>query len=331
MHPAENATGRQQYNFPASAPLPPPGQRPFPGARHGVHASISAPISTSPVKTNSYGARGPPVAQYRNGPPGPPGAAPGLGGRGPPIPPYAGATPSPRPPVQDPYASQQQQQPQAPLGQPTPPPGSVGTPPPPSGTPDQVAPMPSRRPGRRQYARDTAAYLAGDLGASAGGQGAAGGHAHTQSAFFSPASAAAAMGGGAPGATGGYGQPGAGAQDPSTGGAANGQFFSPAGGADPYAAAGGAAGPGGAYGQQPQMQQPGALAGMTNQFGQMGLGGPAAPGMAPAQKMLNAANVNLINAPVNPLELMTVEPPEINLPANVRLFALDHWRARGSC
>ncbi|TNY17113.1 Sec23/Sec24 trunk domain-containing protein [Rhodotorula diobovata] len=316
MHPAENATGRQQYNFPASAPLPPPGQRPFPGARHGVHASISAPISTSPVKTNSYGARGPPVAQYRNGPPGPPGAAPGLGGRGPPIPPYAGATPSPRPPVQDPYASQQQQQPQAPLGQPTPPPGSVGTPPPPSGTPDQVAPMPSRRPGRRQYARDTAAYLAGDLGASAGGQGAAGGHAHTQSAFFSPASAAAAMGGGAPGATGGYGQPGAGAQDPSTGGAANGQFFSPAGGADPYAAAGGAAGPGGAYGQQPQMQQPGALAGMTNQFGQMGLGGPAAPGMAPAQKMLNAANVNLINAPVNPLELMTVEPPEINLPAN---------------
>jgi len=340
---AENATGRQQYNFPASAPLPPPGQRPFPGARHGVHASISAPISTSPVKTNSYGARGPPISPYRNGPPGAPGAAPGLGGRGPPpIPPFAGATPAQRPPANDPYAAQQQQQqqqapqqqPQAPMGQPTPPPGSVATPPPPSGTPDQVGALPSRRPGRRQYARDTAAYLAGDLGANGGGAPApGGGHAHTQSAFYSPASAAASMGG-HPGAAagGGYGQPGAaGAQDLGSG--PNGQFYSPAGGADPYASGGaqpvGAPGmQGGGYGQQgqQQQQQPATMAGMTNQFGQMGLGG----GPASAQKMVNAANVNLINTPVNPLELMTVEPPEINLPANVRrlFFVLPVGGAR---
>ncbi|GAA5821474.1 hypothetical protein JCM3770_000918 [Rhodotorula araucariae] len=303
----ESATGRQQYNFPASAPLPPPGQRPFPGARHGVHASISAPISTSPVKTNSYGARGPPVSPYRNG-----AAAPGLAPRGPPMPPFPGAAPSPRPPQHDPYAAAQTQlqpQPQAPMAQPTPPPGAVATPPPPSGTPDSLAPLPGRRPGRRQYARDTAAYLSGDHGGvpAAGG----GGHAHTQSAFFSPASAAAAMGG-VPGATGAYGQ--AGASEPS---AANGQFFSPAAAADPYAAAGAAPGavPGAPYGQQSQQPpQPAGVQGMTTQFGQMGLGGGAPA--HPQQKMVNAANINLINTPMNPLELMTVMPPEINLPAN---------------
>lgn len=51
----DSASGRQQYNFPALAPLPPPGQRPFPGARHGVHASVSGPIQTSPTKSmNGY-------------------------------------------------------------------------------------------------------------------------------------------------------------------------------------------------------------------------------------------------------------------------------------
>ncbi|GAA6015411.1 hypothetical protein JCM10207_008977, partial [Rhodosporidiobolus poonsookiae] len=296
----ENATGRQQYNFPASAPLPPPGQRPFPGARHGVHASVSGPI-TSP---NGF-TRGPP-SPYRNGPP-------AAGGRMP-IPPYgAGSTASP-----DPFARNAQPSP-SPLGQQPPPPQIGGqqfqqpavsdTPPPTSGTPDQLAPLGganARRGPRRQYARDTAAYLAGELGS---GPPPGAGHGHSQSvagSFFSPAS--------------GMGAPQA--QDPAAAAGAAGQFFTPGGGdsfAQPGAAPGAPAlggavpqaGPGMGGVPQPGAPQAGAGFGaqqLAGQFGQMGLGGPrqtAAP-----------QNVNLIQTPLNPLELFTLEPPEINLPPN---------------
>ncbi|GJN89405.1 hypothetical protein Rhopal_002385-T1 [Rhodotorula paludigena] len=303
----DNATGRQQYNFPASAPLPPPGQRPFAGARHGVHASISGPIS-SPSKTNSYGARGPPISPYRNGP------QPMMGGR-PPPPPYlgAGATPSPGPPAHDPYAAAQNgaAPPQPPLAQPTPPPGAVPTPPPSSGTPDQLGALPPRRPGRRQYARDTASYLAGDT-LGAGGAAGGGGHGHTQSAFFSPASAAAVMGGG-PGAHPQQPQPGFGAA-PGQQQDAQGQFFSPAGAgaADGFTPAGPAAGA--PYGAA--APGAGATAQLTNQFGQMGLGAAGGAAAAVPRNTINPSNLNLMNLPLNPLELMTTTPPEINLPPN---------------
>ncbi|GAA5962109.1 hypothetical protein JCM8115_002919 [Rhodotorula mucilaginosa] len=255
----DSASGRQQYNFPALAPLPPPGQRPFPGARHGVHASVSGPIQTSPTKS-------------MNGYPGPrPTAASPL--RPPVIPPFGRGSPAPPPPP-DPYAFN---------NKPTPPPQ-----PPQQPQEDSLGALPSaagnRRPGRRQYARETSAYLASDLAgapsnapptAAAGG----GGHAHTQSAFFSPASASAAMGGGVPPAP---------AAD-----------FAPQpgfnGGAPPTA----------------PMQQPGVPA-MTNQFAQMGFNhGQNAP--RPAH---DTHTINLVNLPLNPLELMTTMPPEINLPPN---------------
>ncbi|GAA5916720.1 hypothetical protein JCM6882_005786 [Rhodosporidiobolus microsporus] len=295
----ESATGRQQYNFPATAPLPPPGQRPFPGARHGVHASISGPIGGgSPVN----GFRQQPTSPFRNGPP-------PAGGRMP-IPPYGGG-PAASP---DPFARNAQPSPSPLAQQPPPPqiganlaqqPGVSNTPPPAAGTPDQLAA--GRRPGRRQYARDTGAYLAGDgLGPPPGA-----GHGHSQSvagSFFSPAA-------------------GGGAVDPSAGAGA-GQFFTPGGG-DSFAAAGGAAGGapgfggapapagpaagamGGAVGPQPGA--PGAGAGfhannLAAQFGQMNMGGPRA--------QANPANLNLIQTPLNPLELFTMQPPEINLPPN---------------
>ena len=175
-------------------------------------------------------------------------------------------------------------------------PALSNTPPPTSGTPDQLG---ARRPGRRQYARDAGAYLAGDgLGPPPGA-----GHGHSQSvagSFFSPAAPALApvAGGGgqffspgAPDATaGGYGgapaHPGAPAP------------LQPGGGAP----VGGAPGYGG--------QAAGGAAQLAGQFGQMGLGGP--------RQQANVANLNLIQTPLNPLELFTLQPPEINLPPNVR-------------
>ncbi|GAA5986774.1 hypothetical protein JCM11641_004786 [Rhodosporidiobolus odoratus] len=291
----ENSTGRQQYNFPATAPLPPPGQRPFPAARHGVHASISGPITSSP---NGY-TRQPP-SPFRQGPP-------AAGGRMP-IPPYNGS-PSATP---DPFARnaqpsptpRAQQQPHPPLGSQLQPQTVSATPPPAANTPDQLAPLPAigaRRPGRRAYARDTAAYLAGEHTGGPGG----GGHGHSQSvsgAFFSPA--AAGMGGPAP-------------MDPAAGaGAGAGQFFTPGGG-DAFAPAGGAnGGPAPAAGGAPNMGagpapgQPGGYGAgqMASQFGQMNLG--------VSRPTTNVANLNLIQTPLNPLELFTMPPPEINLPPN---------------
>ncbi|POY75735.1 hypothetical protein BMF94_1145 [Rhodotorula taiwanensis] len=104
------------------------------------------------------------------------------------------------------------------------------------------------------------------------------GHAHTQSAFFSPASAA----------------------EP----AANIGFPSSGGGSVPANAYPQPGQPAVQQQQQPQPQQP--MAQMTSQFGQMGLNTPR-----PAH---DTRTVNLVNLPLNPLELMTTMPPEINLP-----------------
>ncbi|GAA5885064.1 hypothetical protein JCM16303_006387 [Sporobolomyces ruberrimus] len=315
----ENSTGRSQYNFPASAPLPPPGQRPFAGARHGVHASISGPISSSP---NGFTRQ--PLSAF--GAP----RIPGPGGPGgpisrPAIPPYnptGQQQQQQQQPPSDPYQQQQQQQsPTKPMNPPSnaPPsalPGMSNTPPPPALSPVQdLASARAARPGRRQYARDTAAYIAGDLGPGAGGSmppnvgpgGGGSGHGHSQSTagFFSPAQA----------------QP----TGPVDQGNVNGgnQFFSPAapgGGPSDFAAPGqappsvGGVTPGGAGGYGGGVQQ------MSNQFGQMGLGGGQAGGAAAGgvnpRTQANPATVDLIKTPLNPLELMTMQPPEIRLPPN---------------
>lgn len=57
---------------------------------------------------------------------------------------------------------------------------------------------------------------------------------------------------------------------------------------------------------------------MTNQFGAMGMGAGPVGGPRPTA---DVQNVNLVNMPLNPLELMTLTPPEINLPPNVRDLA----------
>lgn len=281
--PTDSTTGRQQYNFPALAPLPPPGQRPFAGARHGVHASVSGPIQTSPTKSmNGYPQRGAGMSPLR-----------------PPIPPFqqqqqlqGRASPQPDPysfkPPPQPF--QQQQQPQPQPQQPAPQQQQQQD--------DQLGALPNanananRRPGRRQYARETSAYLAGEQGATSGGpapgSGAPMGHAHTQSAFFSPASAA----------------------EP----AANIGFPSSGGGSVPANAYPQPGQPAVQQQQQPQPQQP--MAQMTSQFGQMGLNAPR-----PAH---DTRTVNLVNLPLNPLELMTTMPPEINLPPTVRLHVVGY-------
>lgn len=75
------------------------------------------------------------------------------------------------------------------------------------------------------------------------------------------------------------------------------------------------------YGQQPQ---PGQVNGMTQQFGQMGLG--QRPVRFPPSDLCRSSSalaqiavqtVNLINMPLNPAELLS-PPPEIKLPPNVR-------------
>ncbi|GAA5980233.1 hypothetical protein JCM5350_000881 [Sporobolomyces pararoseus] len=312
-----DSTGRSQYNFPASAPLPPPGQRPFAGARHGVHASISGPINSSP---NGFTRQ--PLSSF--GAP----RIPGPGGVSrPPIPPYnPGLAKIPGP------QQQQQQQQQPPTGsdpfqstpsnvpQSTNPIGGGGmsnTPPPPTLSPAQdLASARAARPGRRQYARDTAAYIAGELGG--GGSGTTGGtgpsssgHGHSQSTagFFSPAAAAAAATPVDPNSVGGVNGSGGGQFfSPATGGVGSNDFGATPGGVAPIA-------PGGAAGYGGGVQQ------MSNQFGQMGLGGA---GVNPAtggggvnpRTQANPATVDLIKTPLNPLELMTMQPPEIRLPPN---------------
>lgn len=158
-------------------------------------------------------------------------------------------------------------------------------------TPPTAGPPPARG-SRRQYAANTAAYIAGD--------GSAGppvpGHGHSASVslgpssnFFSPADPAV--------------------QQP---------FFNP--NAPPQ-------GPPDAYqnGNQhpaPQFQAPGPqqgyqgqpqpVAGLANQFGQMGISGPR-----PTQSL---STTNLVGLPLHPGELYAMNPPEILLPPNVRRF-----------
>ncbi|GAA5907840.1 uncharacterized protein JCM6883_001909 [Sporobolomyces salmoneus] len=323
----ENSTGRSQYNFPASAPLPPPGQRPFAGARHGVHASISGPINSSPngftrQPLSSFGApRIPPVGGSVTRPAIPP------YNNNPSIPPQQQQSQSSS--SSDPFLSPQKPmnamppQPQQ-QGIPPAPPSVAGmsnTPPPPALSPAQdLASARAARPGRRQYARDTAAYIAGEMAPGTGGGGGGGsGHGHSQSTagFFSPAAAPNV--------------------DPSVvngTGAGAGQFFSPAGGAGggnefvspnqpgapvPGVGVGGGTQvtPGGASGYGSGVQQ------MSNQFGQMGLGGAGTAGAGAGvggvvnpRTQANPATVDLIKTPLNPLELMTMQPPEIRLPPN---------------
>lgn len=242
-----------------------------------MHASVSGPIQTSPTKSmNGY-----------------PGPRPGNNGIAsplrPPIPPFGRG--SPAPPV-DPYAynkppqQQQQQQPPQPPQPPSQPPQAA-----PAG--DQLGPLPVRRPGRRQYAPATSAYLASDLAGPAPGApgvpSTGGGHAHTQSAFFSPATSAA--GPAAPDFTQQQQQA---PMQPAAAAATTAAAFTPAA----------------------PMQQP--VAGITNQFAQMGFNGPR-----PAH---DTQTINLVNLALNPLELMTTMPPEINLPPNVGPLTQDSSR-----
>lgn len=326
----ENSTGRSQYNFPASAPLPPPGQRPFAGARHGVHASISGPVSSSP---NGFTRQ--PLSAY--GAPRIPGTGLGPGVR-PAIPPYNPGgqqqlqQQSQAPPLPSDQYNQQQQPPQSfQQAQPNAPPvGMSNTPPPPTLSPAQdLNAARAARPGRRQYARDTSAYIAGDLAPGAGGSmpsggGGGSGHGHSQSTagFFSPAAPAINDPNAANGIGGGQGQgqffsPGA-----PTPGVSN-EFVPPGAGAPNSAAA---VAPGGAGGYGGGVQQ------LGNQFGQMGLGGNAAGVGGGPRQQANPATVDLIKTPLNPLELMTMNPPEIRLPPNVRFSQLStllpHFRGR---
>ncbi|GAA5928876.1 uncharacterized protein JCM15063_003994 [Sporobolomyces koalae] len=297
----ENATGRSQYNFPASAPLPPPGQRPFAGARHGVHASISGPVASSPngftrQPLSSFGApRIPPVGSPSR----------------PAIPPYNGGPgakvqqqPQQHQPPVDPYHQQPQMNPSAPA--PVAPPVGMANPPPAPGlSPAQdLAAARAARPGRRQYARDTAAYIAGEMSGGSVPSGPGHGHSQSTAGFFSPAAGPAptdAMNGA--GAGGQFFSPATGAPQPGN------EFVQPGAGAPVPAGPPGAAAPG--YGgAQGGVQQ------LSNQFGQMGMGGgPGATAAAP-RGQANPATVDLIKTPLNPLELMTMQPPEIRLPPN---------------
>lgn len=187
--------------------------------------------------------------------------------------------------------------------------GASNTPPPPALSPAQdLASARAARPGRRQYARDTAAYIAGEL---SGGGGAPSGHGHSQSTagFFSPGAPVdpAVAGGASAGANGG----GAGQFfSPATapGGIASNDFRQPGAPGAPGTvapiAAGGAAGYGGGVQQ------------LSNQFGQMGLGGGTGAGSVNPRTQANPATLDLIKTPLNPLELMTMQPPEIRLPPN---------------
>lgn len=160
------------------------------------------------------------------------------------------------------------------------------------------APAPSGPPraGRRQYAANTAAYIAGDpaMGDAAPGGG---GHGHTASMggpsqFFSPA-------GNDPapylqsGPSYGYDQSQQPPQAPQQQGGYGGQPQQ------------------GGYGQQqaPYGGSQGGVQGLTGQFGQMGMGGP---------RPVQLETVNLVGHQLNPAELFNMEPPQIRLPENVR-------------
>jgi protein transport protein SEC24 len=142
------------------------------------------------------------------------------------------------------------------------------------------------------------------------------GHGHSQSTagFFSPAAPVDPNTG--VGANGSLGSAGGQFFSPATGGPGGGgnEFVNPGAGAS---VPGGNAGvtAGGATGYGGGVQQ------MSNQFGQMGLGagGNAQGGGVNPRTQANPATVDLIKTPLNPLELMTMEPPEIRLPPNVSL------------
>lgn len=145
---------------------------------------------------------------------------------------------------------------------------------------DDLAPLAPARGTRRQYAANQGAYFAGDAGAGAQGPPPPSGHGRSAStAFFSPASMA----------------------DPSPA-----PYFTPGAG-NQFAGAQG----GGYAGEQPQQipaygQQP--VANLASQFGQMGIAGSKP----------NASTTNLVGQLLNPAELFQMDPPQIQLPPNVR-------------
>jgi len=150
-----------------------------------------------------------------------------------------------------------------------------------------------------------------------GGGGGGSGHGHSQSTagFFSPAAPAINDPNAANGIGGGQGQgqffsPGA-----PTPGVSN-EFVPPGAGAPNSATA---VAPGGAGGYGGGVQQ------LGNQFGQMGLGGNAAGVGGGPRQQANPATVDLIKTPLNPLELMTMNPPEIRLPPNVRFLSFFNF------
>lgn len=152
-----------------------------------------------------------------------------------------------------------------------------------------TSPPPAPRGSRRQYAANTAAYIAGDT--SGVGAPLTSGHGHSQSQqFFSPASHDPNSQLFTPGA-----------QDFSGGAAAAQGFQQPGQPIPPYA--------GGQQGVQ----------GMANQFGQMGLGGQ--------KQMQVVSSTNLIGQALNPAEMMSMSPPEIRLPPNVGDYELLHARS----
>lgn len=274
LAPPETATGRSQPNFPLSAPLPAPtGQRVNRG--HGAHASISGPIASSP--TNNF--QSTPLSSFgAPGARGPPPAGANRRMNMPSIPPFAA-----QPSIPEVPPPQQHQTP--------PPPQGISTPPPPPPPQGQAVPQAQPRAGRRQYAANTAAYIAGEAATAPTTSG----HAHSQSQqYFSPNAPVDQ-------------------QQPGT-------FFSPSDGVPQgFQQQPGAQPAPSPYQQGPPAAFGGALnvGGLTNQFGQMGVSGQRQAQMV--------STTNLIGLPLNPAELMTMEPPEIRLPPNVR-STKDQWK-----
>ncbi|SCZ98643.1 BZ3500_MvSof-1268-A1-R1_Chr3-1g05521 [Microbotryum saponariae] len=306
----EAATGRSQFNFPFGAPLPPAQGRPM-GAHHGSRASISGPMSSYSPPVHGGGPGGPFNGMQRGHM-----RAGSVANAG--APRLPGAVPMPQfsPHRQTPPVPEHQASPGAGPGgaaaaqavrSPPPPQPQLGVIPP-QPQQQQQPPPPQPRVGRRQYAANTAAYIAGDPNLSAPSTGAAGGssHSHSQSqSFFSPAT--------------GFQDPSA--NNNSAGGGGN--FFSPgAPGAQPdqYGAGAGGAAAAQGYGRGGAAPGPGgpgfagagagAAQAMSNQFGQMNLGG--------GQKVqASVSTMNLIGLPLHPAELMSMPPPPVNLPPHL--------------
>ncbi|KAK4704518.1 protein transport protein SEC24, partial [Phenoliferia sp. Uapishka_3] len=207
----------------------------------------------------------------------------GYGGaRGPPVSgsPLRNRTAMPQMPALPPYNPNGARTPNS--GSPAPPPAAGESH---QRTPSTATGPPPARGSRRQYAAATASYIAGD-----GSGPPVPGHGHSASVslgpssnFFSPADPAPPQpfyNGNEPvGQQGGY----------------NGQQAAPQGFQQGYAGQ-----------QQQQQQQP--VAGLTNQFGQMGISGQ--------RPVASLSTTNLVGLPLHPGELYAMDPPPILLPPN---------------